>query len=236
MTLFTNHWDYINNAERQREINSCINRNIDNRFIDRVIIIGQSADRSNIRPSSKVVWEDIDCSKYPYNRPTFRAYFDLANKYCSSPRDFSIISNTDIYFDQTLGLIKNAVLEKTCIALTRHEVYPHNPTALQCAGASQDTWILQGNIHIPTIIDWPMGIWACDNRLCYELANAGYRLINPCYSIKAHHLHRDYDVGDRGDFGGPNSPFGGALLYGQWKKVPYAKLDDCNISYDNTAN
>jgi hypothetical protein len=34
-----------------------------------------------------------------------------------------------------------------------------------------------------------MGVAGCDNRLAYELEQAGFIVINPSLSIKTYHLH-----------------------------------------------
>ncbi|MCK9557031.1 MAG: hypothetical protein M0R50_03190 [Candidatus Cloacimonetes bacterium] len=235
ITLFTNHWNHAN-QERQEEIDYCINKNIENPFIDRVVILGQSSEekRKGISSSEilryiskfrvkikgyKVIWENVDCTGYMYNRPTYELFFKMADKYCTSPADISIISNSDIYFDETIGLIKDLDLSNTCIALTRHEVYEENLSAMEIGGAhSQDTWIVQGKPLILESSDWPMGIWQCDSKIAYELENAGYRLINPCYSIISHHLHHNSDVGDRGN-----------PLPGKTQIVNFSKIEDCGL-------
>jgi len=216
ITLFTNHWDH-KNQERQSEIDYCINRNIDNQHIDRVVIIGQSSARArlNIRQDQdvelirylakfkidskrlgKILWEDFDCTRNTYNRPTFENFFYLVNKYCSSPADISIITNSDIYFDSTIRILSQIDFTDTCIALSRHEA---DTGRLLVGSNSQDSWIFQGKIRPISNIGFPMGINGCDVHLNWRLANAGYRLVNPCFSIKSLHVHNNPYVADRGN-------------------------------------
>ncbi|MCK9557032.1 MAG: hypothetical protein M0R50_03195 [Candidatus Cloacimonetes bacterium] len=171
--------------------------------------------------SNKVIWENIDCANDQYNRPTFKLFFELINGYCTSQTDISIISNSDIYFDETLELIINLNLKNICIALTRHEVYTENksPLKLGWGPQSQDTWIIQGKVLPLGVSDWPMGISGCDNRICWELEHAGYKVINPCLSIIANHLHHNNDVANRGN-----------SLSGNIQVVAVSRIEDCGLS------
>jgi hypothetical protein len=132
---------------------------------------------------------NLDCRDRPYGRPTYRDWFRLANEHCQSPYDLSIIANCDIYFDDTLGLLKQWDLSDTCLALSRHQVHVDGTVALECWHNSQDTWIFQGFIRPLHNIDYPMGIWNCDCRLAWELRHADYYVANPCHTLKTYHLH-----------------------------------------------
>jgi len=238
ITLFTNHWSH-RNRQRQIEIDCCINKNIQQCFIDRVVIIGQSrvADRMNIAPETsneeaqyiskfgvdvrrlkKVIWENIDCKNNLYNRPTFGQYFELVNKYCRSPYDINIIANSDIYFDDTIGQLRSLNLNNICIALTRHEVHKNTPSAMEWGAGTQDVWIVQGKVRPVSSADWPMGVWGCDSRICWELENAGYSLINPCKTIMAWHLHGDPNMANRGE-----------TLVGPMRTVAHSSIEECRI-------
>ena len=216
ITLLTNHWDH-KSPERQKEIDHCINQNINNPYIDRVVILGQSSKPSrltigpkvqdelatyltkfgvDIRKSDKIIWEDIKCDN-EYNRPTFRTFFDVANKYCSSSSDYCIITNSDIYFDGTINLLRDFSLgDSICIALSRYAI-KDGSARLVVSGGSQDSWIFQGRIR-PINADFPAGINGCDTHLNWLLACADYRLTNPCLSIKSYHVHANSEIGDRG--------------------------------------
>ena len=38
--------------------------------------------------------------------------------------------------------------------------------------------------------DFPLGVPRCDNRLMYQLQEAGYKVLNPAFSIKVFHIHK----------------------------------------------
>ena len=56
--------------------------------------------------------------------------------------------------------------------------------------SSQDVWIFKGPIKPNLKADFPLGVPRCDNRLLYELQEAGYTVLNPAFSIKAYHIHK----------------------------------------------
>jgi hypothetical protein len=53
---------------------------------------------------------------------------------------------------------------------------------------SQDTWIFKNSIKSGNY-DIPLGIPGCDNRIAYELKEAGYEVINPSKTVKTYHYH-----------------------------------------------
>lgn len=115
-------------------------------------------------------------------RTLFSEYFEYANKNLFGK--VVVISNSDIYFDKTLGLLKNAGLEGIFVCLAKNE---GNPPALWHPYTSQDTWVFIPPVTIPNS-DFTMGCPGCDNALAYLARNSGLQVINPCLSINAYHL------------------------------------------------
>lgn len=170
---------------RQKELDECMRRNCENKDIHRVINIS-----STPYEHEKVVNVQVG------DRPTYQQFIDTANEYQA---DFTIIANTDIYFDDTLNWIHQVDLSNTLIALSRYDVMPDGRLRLFAYEWSQDTWIFKGRIKA-TGCDYRMGYPGCDNKFAYDCHKAGYRLLNPAKDIKTYHLHlsnvRTY-VGDR---------------------------------------
>ena len=50
--------------------------------------------------------------------------------------------------------------------------------------------IFIGSIKHSLQADFPLGVPRCDNKLLFELQEAGYRILNPAFSIKAFHVHK----------------------------------------------
>jgi hypothetical protein len=97
--------------------------------------------------------------------------------------DISIIANTDIWFGNDIEVVKRALKADECFALARWE-----STGLFDRNDSQDCWIFRGKVR-DVYGDFPLGVPRCDNRMVYELERAGYRIRNPSFSVRAHHLH-----------------------------------------------
>ena len=140
MNLFINYYD---NPERQDELDYCLKTNLSHPLIERVIIFNESERKFRHK---KVV--NIGSKK----RPTYQDFFDATKNY---PDDVNIISNLDIYFDQTLEHAK-FIKPNVCYALTRYEHRKEGPVFFEDAHgnkackalASQDVWMFRGAVNM----------------------------------------------------------------------------------------
>lgn len=183
--LFTSFFT-TDNRQRNSEIERVMSLNIENQFIDKIFNL------SEIKVSNEKV-VNINCK-----RPTFRDFVKAANL---AGGDYSIIANSDIYFDSTIELAKQHLTEDSCYALSRYELKQVGRPKLFNYEFSQDSWFFKGQIKEPISIDFVMGKPACDNRFAYELNLMGYNVINPAHQIRTYHLHkinyRNYTEQDR---------------------------------------
>lgn len=168
---------------RQRELEHCIQKNIENKFIDKIIVLLEGCDSDFPILNNNKVCIVQDCP-----RATYKAMFEYANK-LSSQDDISIIANTDIYFDETVQKM-NTLQNHFCYALSRWHEFPDGNIALHNEQYSQDVWAFRGLIKFPRFCDFHLGVPGCDNRIAYELHKAGYLLMNPAYDIKCYHNHK----------------------------------------------
>jgi hypothetical protein len=161
------NWFDCSDPERAKEYEYCLRKNLENPLI------------GSIR---KMETE----GRITYNR--FFAYMD------QHPEDVNIISNLDIYFDETIRYAET-IQGRNVYSITRWEEMPdgsvisfqeRNPGVH--SKFSQDAWIFRGS---PTVrnAEFALGIPGCDNKISYLLWAAGYNVTNPCYSIKAIHKH-----------------------------------------------
>ncbi len=173
VNLFTSYY-LDKNPKRQAEIDHCLIENLMNPKIDRVYIL--TSEKLQIKDSLKAQVVVIN------KRETFNDYFEVINIY-TKPEDINIIANSDIYFNNTIEL-SITLKSNQCFALSRWEETKHynHPD-------SQDAWIFKGKIK-GIYGDFCLGIPGCDNRIAYEIKNAGYDLSNPSLSIQAFHHHR----------------------------------------------
>ena len=178
------------NSLRNREIDKCISSNIDNERIDLVFLL---LDREY-----KILPDYFKQSKvriiYTKGRQKYSDSFEVVNSAKLEFPEFteviSIVCNSDIYFlpDDVVEIKKTLSSRNLFLALSRWEVLENGKHKLHDAHDSQDSWIFLDEIK-PGFYDYPFGIPGCDNRIAYELEKAGYKVINPSYSIRSFHLH-----------------------------------------------
>lgn len=192
--LLTSYYN-SNNSERQKELNTCLTNNYNNNyiekiylFVDKMYVLDFINDINN--KIYQIIVDDDNKSRLSYKFVIDYMNNNLENKIC-------IISNSDIYFDDTINIINNNHLTNTVFALTR---YDNNMLIMGCD--SQDSWIMISPLNVNSeICNFKFGIPGCDNRFAYICNEHGYNILNPCYSIKTHHLHnsqyRNYSDSDR---------------------------------------
>jgi len=179
IVLFTTYYNETHTT-RKAELLEAINRNIGNPVFDRVFILNEGGDLSQFgNPKLNVITIE--------HRPFFADFFNVINTELSVT-DIAIIANTDIYFDLNIRILHSINLDKICITLSRWNIDNSTSIRLYEHGDSQDVWIFKGRINdIKSNI--PIGVYDCDNKIAYEIEQAGYRLINPAFSIRSYHLH-----------------------------------------------
>jgi hypothetical protein len=158
--LLYNYYEDKNPA-RKKEIDFCLQKNLENPYINVVIIEGAE-------------------------KPTYTSFFNKINE-LTGPDDINIICNSDIFLDETIQLTSKLEPHKA-FALSRWEYVNANNIKLFERADSQDTWIIRGpatNI----IGNFTLGLAGCDNRIAHELKDAGYQPTNPAKSIKTYHVH-----------------------------------------------
>lgn len=193
--LFTSFYQ-DKNPDRHQELEHCIRMNVNNANIDKIVVVleGKREDFPVLNYSDRI--EVIEAQ-----RPTFRQFFELANLYCTQD-DIAIISNTDIYFDNSIKDIDRINWTvPTCLALSRWHYHNGGNIVLHNEKYSQDVWIFKGKIRQMQYADFYMGIAGCDNRIAYEILQSGYHVINPAHTIRCIHYHmseiRNYSPDER---------------------------------------
>jgi len=180
--LFTSYYK-VDNSDRQKELDTCMMANINNSIISKIYNLGTEFDHP------KVV-------NLTYDRPTYQDFIEEAN---IAGGEYTIIANSDIYFDSSINWLDKVDMTDCMIALCRYDV-KGGGAKLFAYSHSQDSWMFKGRIRI-TGADYPLGVPGCDNRFAYDAMMAGYRLSNCAKDIKTYHLHesnhRTYTQADR---------------------------------------
>jgi hypothetical protein len=169
INLFVNHFQCGNN-ERQKELDFCFNHNSNYGYFDKIINFS--------------------------DRPTYNDFFEATKEY---PNDINILSNSDIYFTESILRAKTMSFREA-YALTRWEIdeegnivpfeamHLYNKEAK--AKYSQDVWVFRGEVKGVNGY-FHIGKRGCDNRIAYEIERAGYRLTNPSNRIQCVHKHKE---------------------------------------------
>lgn len=182
-------------SARIEEYKTCILHNLQNKNIEKIVIIFDYSKDSNS-------YDLIDFLKtlpvtiyFKNGRATYGDFFDLANN--TFPNRNIVLVNGDIFFDETFDTLNDFNLDKKFLAITRWniekngtiELTKHYQTGLANPG-SHDTWIFRSPITIPNAHTIPLGIMQCDGAIAFLAQKAGYTLLNPCLSVHCLHLHQ----------------------------------------------
>jgi hypothetical protein len=189
MYLITSY--YISNKiERQKEIQKCLIKNNNNKYIEKIYLLNDKYyDMSFLIDDSKIVQIIISNEKnYKLN---FKDCINFINKNLEDK--ICILSNSDIYFDESLSKIIN--LDNKLFALLRYDEDEFEKKNLfklyDCArDDSQDSWIFKSPLKLDIEkINFNFGTLGCDNILANVIHEAGIEISNPCYDIIITHVH-----------------------------------------------
>ena len=178
--------------------------NNENKYIEKIYLLNNEIFNLDfIKNNSKI--KQILIS----NDPNYKLKYDdainfindkLKNKIC-------ILSNSDIYFDNSLSKIENNDLSNECFALLRYDedIYQNKKIFTRHdipRDDSQDSWIFRSplNINIENI-NYSFGTLGCDSLFANEISESNIKLSNPSYDIITTHVHltdfRTYNIDNR---------------------------------------
>ena len=179
-----------NSGARATEVLSCLAVTLQDPSIDRVVLIGATGNWQ--RPAGVV-----ELLPEPA-RPSFRDYFDIASRY-SGPDDINIIINSDCFLDPATTRLVNRIRSDEAYCISRSELKRLMPLVIDEVATdsfqsvarycAQDAWVFRGPPRAGMWLDFFPGVPGCDNRLAFELRNVGYRILDPCLTIRVMHYH-----------------------------------------------
>lgn len=189
--LFIEMYDCDTN--RKEEFYTVLKHNLDNSSIG-LIFIFYSDDKvyTDIRAHFKT--DKIRLVKKD-SRLTFKTCFEYINH--NIPHSINVVvANSDIIFDATLSKVNNLEMNNVAICLLRYdinkdgtvELFKKQNADVEGRDDSQDCWIVQTPVK-NVDCDFYFGVRRSDNKLMYELSNAGYSIVNCPYDIHSYHLH-----------------------------------------------
>jgi hypothetical protein len=183
--LFTPYFS-ASTPERQAEIDACLQRNVESRYLERIFLLVDDGHRPTIKNQKM---EIITVR----NRPTYREWIELTKNLGASC--VSVLANSDIYFDDTLPRMRDVLRSpQAFVALTRHEFRANRLVAHPNPQWSQDVWAIHGSSEVSTALlrslDVPLGVPRCDNKIAYLFAIQGWNVYNPVNYVNAVHVHQ----------------------------------------------
>ena len=182
MNLLVNFFK-SNNDKRNEEYLFALNRNIDNEYIDTIFLFVEDMSHVEGIESEKVKIVELD------SRPTFQDIIDFGNKELKGQQ--CIISNTDIFMDDTLSHVKDNDISNLFLSLTRWDVKTDGTIEyydVENKGWTQDTYIYESPIDIKDA-NFFVGLPGQENRLAYLAYEAGLNVINPSLLVIIKHFH-----------------------------------------------
>ena len=177
--VFTSFYSTANPA-RKNELIASIFENTQCDSITKVCLYLENTDTPFSHP--KLVTKTIN------QRPKYIDFIDWANELVTESNDTTVICNSDISFDKSIGACSRALRPNECAALARWDLVKDGPPKLYYTPYAQDAWIFSGKIR-DIECNFNIGVSGCDNRFMHELFKAGYNVINPALSIKSYHRH-----------------------------------------------
>jgi hypothetical protein len=191
MILITTYYK-SSNDKRQKEIEECLLRNINNKHISKIYLLNDQI-YEEYNKENKIVQIVVD--EENKKRLTYKYTISFINEKLKDEK--CIIANSDIYFDETLEHLVNYDLSNKFLALSRYD-----KGVLYDTLSSQDTWIFTSPASVPLEdCNFHFGVPGCDNKILYIFQKSGYKISNPSRTIKTHHLHesnfRTYKGSDR---------------------------------------
>jgi hypothetical protein len=203
MNLITTYYQTCND-ERNNEINKCLKYNYLNKYISHIYLLNnQIYELDFIENNSKIkqiiISNDLNY-KLKYNDAIDFINTNLNNKVC-------ILSNSDIYFDNTLSKLNYKYFNNNLFALLRYDedVYGNKKIFTRHnipRDDSQDCWIFKSPLNVElNKINFSFGTLGCDNIFANIINDSGIKISNPSLDIITTHLHnteyRTYNIDNR---------------------------------------
>src|SRR6478735_8373530 len=100
--------------------------------------------------------------------------------------NINIITNSDIFFDESINLLNDQDLTKKFIALTRWDInIKTGKSKFFNVAYSQDSFFWKGYLNLDGFdLNYYLGTPGIDNALCGEFHEMGFKVINPSYQLK----------------------------------------------------
>jgi len=179
---------YESDKDREEEFLFCLKKNFKSEIFDNIHVLFD-VSKGKCGKVLEFIKENNIYVKFINER---HKYFDFFEHSKTVDDEIIVIANSDIYFDETIYLVKKLNMNNKFIVLSRWNDIRNGtikfwPVDCDHSGTA-DTWIFKNPIK-DMESNILLGAHFCDGRIAYEAKQVGYKVINPCYSIKTYHVH-----------------------------------------------
>ena len=177
--------------KRGKEIRKCLEMNLQNPLIDKVVLLNEKELVSSIPFPKEKITEVILGKRLTYAAVVKWIYENApSNVIC-------VFANADIWLDSVMWRdIWTAKLDDAFLALLRWDVQEDGSDSKLFGprNDSQDTWCLLSDSVKSRTWNWssleiPFGKAGCDNAITIEMLRQKFLVVNPALSLKTHHYH-----------------------------------------------
>ena len=169
----------------------CLIKNINNKNIDKVVVLTEKDVIPPVSLQEKVVFKEID------KRLDYESWLNFsAEQY---PDEIKVLANSDIYFDHTvkklkeikdwdnkLFIISRKDLSKNGQIVLSRETY-QGESELIDPSFSQDAWVYRKKLK-KFKADYLLGVWNCESAFRNNAVKSGVEVINLSNIINAIHV------------------------------------------------
>jgi len=214
MILITSYY-ISDNKDRQKELDKCLIKNSENNYIEKIYLLNNEIFNLDFIFNQKK-FEQVIIT----NEKNYKLKYNDAIKFINNNLEGSIciLSNCDIYFDNSLSKIynvngvngvneSNRLNENNLFALLRYDEDKNSNKIIfkffdEPRNDSQDSWIFKSPLKVDLDkINFSFGTLGCDSIFANIVYESGIKVTNPCYDIITTHVHnteyRTYSIDDR---------------------------------------
>jgi hypothetical protein len=137
-------------ARRMAEMDECLSRNLDSASVRGVFLLAESAsDAQRFRSSyvAAVASGRLSVTEHGARLLMSEAFGHLNDDARVAAGDLCVLANADVFFDDSLGSLRDNALNNSVLALSRHDVVDESGLRIQfdqfVAPMAQDAWIFR---------------------------------------------------------------------------------------------
>lgn len=162
-----------NSPKRQREYDTCLERNIDNPSVDRIILIEE--EPGNRKPDRWLVNRKVSVESLG-RRANYSDCIRIANELAG----VVVICNADVHFDWSVKKL-SALPEKTLGTITRTDFFRNL--------WSSDAWAFRPRMELSGC-DWNLGRLGCETAFEEQVQKQlKWSIWNLCFEVCLVHIH-----------------------------------------------